>query len=74
MNVIGAVIAGLVGTLAMSLVMGGGPAMHARVKAGTVQAPGVYMLNPSGLMAFMGGLIGHLVFGLFVALVYGLLV
>lgn len=60
--------------LGAGLMMGGVPAMHAGVKAGTVQAPGVYMLNTGGLMAFMGGLIGHLVFGLVVALVYGLFV
>ena len=56
------------------LVMGGVPVMHAGVKAGTLQAPGVFMLNTGGLMAFMGGLIGHLIFGLVVALVYSLFI
>jgi hypothetical protein len=42
--------------LVAGLMMGGVPAMHAGVKAGTVQAPGVFMLNTGGLMAFMGGL------------------
>jgi len=63
---------GAVHWLGAGLMMGGVPAMHAGVKAGTVQAPGVFMLNTGGSMAFMGGLIGHLVFGLVVALVYGL--
>ena len=54
--------------------MGGISMMHAGVRAGTVEAPGVFMLNNGGVMAFMGGLIGHIIFGLVVALVYGLLV
>jgi hypothetical protein len=45
--------------------------MHVGIKAGTIQAPGVYMLNAGGMMAFVGGLIGHVVYGLVVALVYG---
>jgi len=57
--------------LIAGLIMGGVPMVHAGVKAGTVQAPGVYMMNNAGTMAFMGGLIGHVVYGLVVALVYG---
>lgn len=57
--------------LIAGLIMGGVPMVHAGVKAGTVQAPGVYMMNNGGIMAFMGGLIGHVVYGLVVALVYG---
>jgi hypothetical protein len=57
--------------LVSGLMMGGVPMMHAGVKAGTVNAPGVYMTNNGGMMAFMGGLVGHLIFGLVVALVYG---
>lgn len=45
--------------------------MHAGVKAGTVKAPGIYMMSAGGMMAFAGGLIGHVVYGLVVALVYG---
>ncbi len=52
------------------LAMGGMPMLHAGIKAGTVQAPGVLMPN-SGVMGFMGGLIGHVLYGLVVALVYG---
>jgi hypothetical protein len=65
---------GAVHWLGAGMMMGGVPVMHAGVKAGTVDAPGAFMMNTGGLMAFMGGLIGHLVFGLVVALVYGLLV
>ncbi|MFW6069388.1 MAG: hypothetical protein ACOC9E_07375 [Chloroflexota bacterium] len=54
--------------------MGGMSMMHAGVKAGAVEAPGVFMVNNGGVMAFMGGLIGHVIFGLVVSLVYGLFV
>lgn len=54
--------------------MGGMSMMHAGVKSGTIEAPGVFMINNGGMMAFMGGLIGHIIFGLVVALVYGLFV
>lgn len=58
--------------LIAGIMMGGMPMMHAGIKAGAIKAPGVFMLNSGGLMAFMGGLMGHIIFGLAVALVYGL--
>ena len=64
------VIFGVAHFLIAGLMMGGIPMMHAGIKAGTVKAPGVLMLN-SGVMGLMGGLIGHAVYGLVVALVYG---
>lgn len=67
------VVFGAVHFLIAGLMMGGMPMLHAGIKAGTVQAPGVLMLN-SGVMGFMGGLIGHVVYGLVVALVYGLFI
>jgi len=63
--VFGAVHFGVVG-----LMMGGMPLMHAGIKAGTVKAPGVLMLN-EGVMGLMGGLVGHILYGLVVALVVG---
>jgi uncharacterized membrane protein YagU involved in acid resistance len=60
--------------LVAGVMMGGMSMMHAGVKAGTVEAPGVFMVNSGGMMAFMGGLIGHVIFGLVVALVYWLFV
>jgi len=57
--------------LIAGMMMGGMPMMHAGIKAGTVKAPGVFMLQNGGMMAFMGGLMGHIIFGLVVALVYG---
>ncbi len=56
----------LAGT-AMSMV----PVMHAGIKAGKAKAPGFLMLN-SGMMGLVGGLSGHLAFGLVVALGYAL--
>lgn len=63
-------IFGVVHFLIVGVMMGGMPLMHAGIKAGTVQAPGVLMLN-NGVMGFMGGLIGHALYGVVVALVYG---
>jgi hypothetical protein len=54
---------------ARSAGVGAMPMMHAGIRAGTVQAPGVLMLN-NGVMGFMSGLIGHIVFGLVVAAIY----
>ncbi len=65
-------IFGAVHWLIAGLMMGGMGMMHAGVKAGTVDAPGMYMMNNGGMMSFMGGLMGHVVFGIVVALVYGL--
>jgi uncharacterized membrane protein YagU involved in acid resistance len=60
--------------LIAGMMMGGMPMMHAGIKAGVIEAPGVFMLKNGGMMAFMGGLMGHIIFGLVVALVYGLFV
>ncbi len=73
-SLLGGIIFGAVHWLVSGVMMGGVPMMHAGVKAGTVNAPGIYMTNNGGMMAFMGGLIGHVIFGLVVALVYGLFV
>jgi uncharacterized membrane protein YagU involved in acid resistance len=69
-TLVSGIVFGVVHFLIAGLVMGGMPMMHAGIKAGTVQAPGVLMLN-AGVMGLMGGLIGHAVYGLVVALVYG---
>lgn len=72
-TLVSGIVFGAVHFLIAGLMMGGMPRLHAGIKAGTVQAPGVLMLN-AGVMGFMGGLIGHVVYGLVVALVYGLFV
>jgi len=58
----------------VGVMMGAIPMLHAGIKAGSVSTPGVFMLNSGGMMAFMGGLIGHVIFGVVVALVYGLFI
>jgi hypothetical protein len=67
-------IFGVVHWLVVGLVMGGMPMLHAGIRAGTMPAPGVYLLSTGGAMGFVGGLMGHAVYGLVVALVYGLFV
>jgi len=50
------------------------PMLHTGIRSGEVKAPGMYMsANGGGMMAFIGGLMGHMVFGLVVALLYVLL-
>ena len=61
---------GAVHWLIVGLIMGMIPMMHVGIKSGSVQAPGIWMMNNGGGLAFMGGLIGHLVFGVVVALIY----
>jgi hypothetical protein len=63
---------GAVHWLAAGLVMGMIPMMHVGIQRGEVQAPGLWMIHTGGMMGFVGGLIGHLIFGLVVVLVYNL--
>ena len=49
------------------------PLVHAGMKAGTVDIPGAYMLRSLGFVGFIAGLIGHIVFGVSVVLIYALL-
>ena len=73
-SIISGVVFGSIHWLGAGLMMGGMPMMHAGIKSGKVQAPGVFMLSNGGMMAFMGGLMGHIIFGIVVVLVYGLFV
>ena len=50
------------------------PIAHAGMKAGLIEETGPYMLKSLGVVGFVAGLAGHMVFGIVVALVYGLLV
>ncbi len=60
-----AALYGAVHWLVVGLMMGVGvPMMHAGIKAGDVEAPGMYMTNKGGMMSFVGGLIGHILFAL----------
>jgi len=56
--------------LIVGIIMGMIPMMHVGIKRGIAKAPGLWMTNNGGMMAFVGGLIGHLIFGLVIALVY----
>lgn len=69
---VGGLIFGAVHWLMVGMIMGMIPMMHAGVKSGDVEAPGMWMTKSGGMMAFVGGLIGHLIFGLIVVLVYNL--
>ncbi len=61
---------GAVHWLIVGMVMGMIPMMHVGIKSGAVKAPGLWMTNQGGAMAFMGGLVGHIIYGVVVALVY----
>lgn len=61
---------GFVHWLIVGLMMGVIPMMHLGIKSGAAPAPGVYMTHNGGVKGFIGGLMGHLVFGLVVSLVY----
>lgn len=70
-NIWGGLAFGAVHWLVAGLIMGGMPMLHSGIRAGNIEAPGVYMINASGMMSFAGGLLGHLIYGLSVALIYG---
>lgn len=70
--ILSGIIFGVIQWLIVGLVMGMMPMLHAGIQAGAVNAPGIYMTNRGGGMAFAGGLMGHIVFGLVVSFVYGL--
>lgn len=64
---------GAVHWLIVGVIMAMIPMMHVGIKSGAVPAPGMWMTNNGGAMAFMGGLVGHMIFGAVVALVYAAL-
>lgn len=74
MSVLWGAIFGAVHWLISGLMMGIMGKMNAAVRAGVMENPGIYMLNTGGVKAFMGGLIGHILYGVTVALVYGLFI
>ena len=66
-------IFGAIHWLIVGMVMGMIPMVHVGIKSGAVQAPGLWMTKNGGVMAFMGGLVGHMIFGAVVALTYAAL-
>ena len=71
-TLVSGLIFGAVHWLIVGMVMGMIPVMHAGIKSGLVKDPGVYMTTQGGVMAFMGGLVGHMIFGMIVAIIYKL--
>ncbi|MBI4732380.1 MAG: hypothetical protein HY781_09730 [Chloroflexi bacterium] len=60
--------------LIVGVIMAMIPMLHVGIRSGSVKAPGLYMTgNGGGVKAFIGGLMGHMIFGLVVALVYALI-
>lgn len=70
-SILGGVIYGALHWLITGLMFGGMPMLHKGIKDGNIDAPGIYM-TAGGAMGFVGGLVVHIVFGVVVALVYGL--
>ncbi|MDD2921030.1 MAG: hypothetical protein PHQ36_01990 [Anaerolineales bacterium] len=70
---ISGLVFGAVHWLIVGMMMAMIPMMHVGIKSGAVKAPGMWMTNNGGAMAFMGGLVGHMIFGIVVALVYAAL-
>jgi hypothetical protein len=67
-------IFGAVHWLIVGVIMAMIPMLHAGIRSGTVKAPGLYMAgNGGGIKAFIGGLMGHMAFGLVVALLYAII-
>jgi uncharacterized membrane protein YagU involved in acid resistance len=66
-------IFGAIHWLIVGMIMGMIPMVHVGIKRGAVQAPGLWMTNNGGVMAFMGGLVGHMIFGAVLALAYAAL-
>lgn len=64
------VVFGVVHWLIAGAMTGMMPVMHAGIKSGEVQAPGIFMTKLGGMMGFIGGLMGHVVFGLVFAIAY----
>jgi hypothetical protein len=69
----GGIVYGAVHWVIVGVMMGMIPMIHAGIRSGQVMAPGLWMTNGGGVMAFGAGLLGHMVFGLVTAVVYSLL-
>jgi len=72
-NLIYALVFGAVHWVVAGLTMPVVPAVHAGIKGGEVAAPGPWMINQGGLMSFVGGLMGHMVYAIVVVSVFTLL-
>jgi hypothetical protein len=61
---------GIIHWLVVGWMFGLAPLAHAGMKAGTVPETGAYMLKSLGFLGFIAGMVGHIVFGIVVALSY----
>jgi len=68
--ILSGILFGVIHWLVVGLMMGMMPMMHAGIQSGDVPEPGVLMFKNGGLMGFMGGLMGHILFAIIVVLVY----
>lgn len=71
-TLLGGVVFGAAHWLIVGMIMGMIPLMHVGIRRGLVKAPGFWMTNNGGLLAFGAGLMGHMIFGIVAALVYRL--
>jgi len=69
---LGGLVFGALHWLIVGMIMGMIPMMHMGIRSGRVMAPGLWMTKGGGMLAFVGGLMGHMVFGVVTALVYSL--
>jgi hypothetical protein len=70
--ILGAVL-GIIHWLAVGWMFAFAPFVHADMRAGIIQETGPYMLKSLGTTGFIAGTVGHVVFGMTVGLVYGLI-
>ena len=67
-----ALIYGAVHWLIVGVIMVMIPMMHVGIRSGEVDPPGMWMTNNGGMMAFVGGLVGHLIFAVVVYFTYAM--
>jgi hypothetical protein len=71
-NVTLGALVGVAHWLLAGLLLGVLPSIHAGIRAGTQKAPGRYLRGWDAHAGFYGGLMAHIVYGMTVALVYGI--
>lgn len=65
-----AVLFGIAHWLLVGMGMAMVPVMHAGIRSGEIAPPGLWMIKQGGLMSFVGGLMGHVIFAVVVVFVY----
>jgi len=67
------VLIGIIHWLLVGWMFAFAPLVHAGMKAGNVPETGAYMLKSLGFVGFIAGMVGHIIFGLAVAITYSVL-